>query len=504
MQFNTHTVTTEQSFHIPDIQIPVEGTIPLPEGIAPIQTVLDIAGTAEVSEVSVCDGKLYLEGVAHFKILYLDAHNEFTGFDAETEFSHLHDLEYTDQLVQTLAWCRLGELNHTVTDGHSVYIQCLVEAETLFSCNRSYPVLDPGTQDRFLQHRTADVTLSRLGCMRTGKTCLSTQVRVPQSLPAVKRVLSEHGYAILHKIVPEEGHAALEGELRLFIVYESTDKNAPLQYLEETLPFSDIIADDALQAHSKVFAIAGLESVATQPDTQNTDILNISAVIHLCLSCHHTHQESIVEDLYHEQQDIRLDRVAFHSDSISDAVCTKKVLRLSAELPSDTPEVSRVLFARAYPRILNAHQQDGTAMMEGILTVTLCYTTMQSGIRSTQLQLPFETEVAYTALDPSAALQVYAFGAYTVAEGSGKELELKACLDLCIHEARSQTVYAVQDAALEAPAARKQTGIFIYYADGKESLWDIAKKFKINRQIISTLPETDVPPQGHKLILVSR
>jgi len=125
MQFNTHTVTTEQSFHIPDIQIPVEGTIPLPEGIAPIQTVLDIAGTAEVSEVSVCDGKLYLEGVAHFKILYLDAHNEFTGFDAETEFSHLHDLEYTDQLVQTLAWCRLGELNHTVTDGHSVYIQCL-------------------------------------------------------------------------------------------------------------------------------------------------------------------------------------------------------------------------------------------------------------------------------------------------------------------------------------------------------------------------------------------
>ena len=143
-------------------------------------------------------------------------------------------------------------------------------------------------------------------------------------------------------------------------------------------------------------------------------------------------------------------------------------------------------------------------MMEGILTVALCYTTMQSGIRSTQLQLPFETEVAYTALDPSAALQVYAFGAYTVAEGSGKELELKACLDLCIHEARSQTVYAVQDAALEAPAARKQTGIFIYYADGKESLWDIAKKFKINRQTISTLPETDVPPQGHKLILVSR
>ena len=32
-------------------------------------------------------------------------------------------------------------------------------------------------------------------------------------------------------------------------------------------------------------------------------------------------------------------------------------------------------------------------MMEGILTVTLCYTTMQSGIRSTQLQLPFENSL---------------------------------------------------------------------------------------------------------------
>ena len=47
-------------------------------------------------------------------------------------------------------------------------------------------------------------------------------------------------------------------------------------------------------------------------------------------------------------------------------------------------------------------------------------------------------------------------------------------------------------------------GIIIYYADGKETLWDVAKKFRVAPDTIRNATPEDTIVKGQKLILISR
>ena len=272
----------------------------------------------------------------------------------------------------------------------------------------------------------------------------------------------------------------LKADLKVFIIYESTDKNAPLQYFEETLSFGEVVRADALRAGSKVFCIANLETLATEPDAEDMDILNISAAIGLCLIGRRHETVRIIEDLYDEKKDVQLDYTSIGACNISEGECMKKILRLSAEIPASAPEVSRILFSSAYPTILSSEEENGVLSMDGIMTLMLCYTTSQAGIRSLKLQIPFETEISYEKRLSDSELLIRCFGEYALCEGSGRELEIKCCLDLCIWEVETQQAQAVCSATFSEMSAPKQCGIIVYYADGKETLWDVVKKFRVS------------------------
>ncbi len=504
MDLNVKTITAENSNWIANSQILIEGNLSLPAELEAIETLLEVSGTSEITDIHIEENKIYLSGTAYFKILYMDVHGEFSGFDADSEFSQELDFSGAAPDTKVLAWSSLGDISYSPTDGRNLSIKAVAEVDIYAAGNQQYQILDGQNHEKYTQIKEKELTLSQIGCMNSSKTYISTQLRVPQSMPAVKHILSERGYAILRKIVVEDGHAAIEGELKIFIIYESTDKNAPLQHFEETIPFSEIIKDDALRSGSKVFGIANLETLATQPDTQDPDVLNISATIGLYLVSRRHERVQVIEDLFDEKKDVNLSYEAIDACDISEGECMKKILRLSAEIPASAPDISRILFSSAYPRILSSHEEGGVLSMDGIMSILLCYTTTQSGIQSLKLQIPFETELSYEKKTPEAELFIRCFGEYAISEGSGREIEIKCCMDLCVWEVELHHTSAVRAATFSTPETKKQNGIIIYYADGHETLWDIAKKFKVNTEHIHNVPSDGNIQKGQKLILISR
>lgn len=504
MDLNSKTITAEHSQWTRDLQVLVEGSLSLPEGMTPIQSLLEVSGTNEITETTLENGKLSLSGVAYFKILYLDAEGGFSGFDAESEFSRTVELPDAPDEAQVLAWGTFSDISAEQSDPSHIAIHSVIDVDIYHGANAQYSLLDIPADDPGLHAKQQACRLATLSCVRAAKTYVQAQVRVPQSMPAVKRILSERGYAMLRKVTVEEGRAAAEGELRIFLIYESMDKNAPLQTFEETLPFGDVLHDDALRADSQVFCLANLETLASEIDAQDGDLIRISAAIGLHWIGRAFSETSVVTDLFDERHETQLSHTALCGCLLSEGTCLKKILRLSAEIPAGSPEVSRILFSSAYPSILSAHAEGGVLHLEGAIHLLLCYTTAQAGIHSTALLLPFETELSYPQALDGAALFFQSFCEYTLAEGSGREIELKCCLDLCAWECASQEVSAVSAASLSPLAEPKPCGILVYYPDGTESRWDIAKKFKVDPAEIAHAEDDGPLPRGKKLLLLSR
>ena len=96
MNLNVKTITAENSRWIAGSQILVEGVLGIPGELEPIETILEVSGTSEITESRIEEGKILLRGIAYFKVLYLNTEGEFSGFDAESPFSQT--LDFTDAL----------------------------------------------------------------------------------------------------------------------------------------------------------------------------------------------------------------------------------------------------------------------------------------------------------------------------------------------------------------------------------------------------------------------
>ena len=91
-----------------------------------------------------------------------------------------------------------------------------------------------------------------------------------------------------------------------------------------------------------------------------------------------------------------------------------------------------------------------------------------------------------------------------MAEGSGRELEIKYCLDICMWEVNVDKVSAISGADFTPLQDQKESGVVVYYANGSESLWDIAKKFKVKKDVIGDIPDDAYVEKGKRLVLIRR
>lgn len=504
MSISKREIMAENSRWICASQAMVEGVLKLPDSMEEISGVLDIAGVGEVTDASAGENSIFIEGNAVFCVLYLNKKGEFESFNATCRFNHTAQCEGVRPDMKVAAGAKLGEVSFSVLDGSSVSVRADICIDAFALGNQNFEILDPELADGNIHLKCGQGEASFVECVKMIKSYVKSELRVPQSMPEVRKVLAERGYAAVRGVVTEPGKAIIEGELRVFVVYESTDKNAPLQYFQETIPFGEIVNHENIGADSAVTVHASLERLAVDTAPENPDLLEISAVVNLCVMSRGMRQLSYIADLYDEKSEMEAQSCEIGACKAAMREGQKKIVRLEAQIPENAPEVSRVLFTAAVPKSVCIHPGRDRASIDGKLAVNICYTTADAGIKSASLVLPFETEISLPGVTPNCELQVYANVEYATAEGSGRELSLKCCLDLCIWQMQSERMRAVCEVSSQPLERPCQSGAVIYYADGGKTLWDIAKRFKVSSDMLGSGEPDAVVPKGERLIFIRK
>lgn len=496
-------ITTENSKWLLGSQAQVEGILKLPDVLEEISNILEITGQGEASEISCAEDRIVVEAVGRFSVLYLDKKGDISSFDAETRFQHVVSQNGIAAEMQALCTVVSKDISFQLVDSSSVSIRAIFDLDIYALANAEYEILEAYSGDKNQEIQAGQMEIPRIDSAKCVKSFVKTELRVPQSMPPVRQILTVRGYALVKNMHTEDGKVIVEGDLRVFIVYQSPDKNAPLQFFNETIPFGEIIPDDRCGVNSQLFASSSLDRIAADLVSEDQDLIGVSAVINLCTTSRSTRQIDYIEDLYDRRQEARLKTLPIQIGACREFECQKKIVRLSLEIPEGAPEVVRVLYTSAFPEIVAAKPDRDRVGLEGVMRFWLCYTTADAGIKSIKVAVPFETEVSLPELSENADIFAKAFAEYASTEGSGRELEAKCCLDIWLCEMARQSVCAVSEVEL-VPADPVEPGIVVYFADGKETLWDIAKRFKVKQDMLKGMEggSRDVVPKGKKLILV--
>lgn len=484
MERETRRISWEEGVYKAASRVAIEGVLRLPGGMEDMAAIADVAGEAEIGEVKVADGRLSISGKVRFTVLYANTLGMLDSFESESSFAHTEENAGFASDMQAMVKADIVKISVRIQDGRSAALRADIVLSVSAVRNISANVLAARWKD--VELLTKSIALPVTRTVRTSRIVMERSVRIPQTMPRMERVLLARGRAHLDRAERDEGDLAIEGGVHAGVVYLSEDKNAPLQYLVKNLPFGDIVEGAGAD---EVCADVRVEKINVYRDPDDEDALLMRITLAVYVTGRDIVDTDVICDMYSRKCGLELEKQEICFVSRRETERELRHLRLTVDIPEGSPEPARVLYASG--RTERTVCEDGMVKCEAILNLVAA---TEAGTRGINVPVTFEM--------PCSGENVKVYIDDVAVSGAGKTLEATVSAEICAEKAETLSVQAVT-AVCEKETEKEASGVVVYFADGRESLWDIAKKFRVRKDSLSEkMAFEDVVPKGTRLIML--
>ena len=280
---------------------------------------------------------------------------------------------------------------------------------------------------------------------------------------------------------PLDGRLHLDGELSVFVIYGAEDENMPVQWLEETIPFSgDMEMGDVKEDQIPMVTVRlAHKDMEAKPDYDGEmREMDVDAVLELDIKLYEEEEVELLSDMYSNNREIELNR----SDACFDQILTRNVCKSKVAEKLSLPQAERIL--------------------------QICHNDDTSPVQSSVEQVPFHCVAEARGIREDSVYQLDAgLEQLSAVMMGGDMVEVKAVIALDFLVLQPVCEPVITGAAIHPMDLQKLQelpGIVGYIVQPGDSLWEIAKKFHTTvGNIISTheLADDQVKP-GQRLLLV--
>ena len=452
----------------------IEGRLSLPSEKADIDRILFIQGRVHVS-AEPTDGRIFMDGNVVFSVVYISDSGDIESFDASSPFRHSEELSGAGSGMNVQTKGNVRDVEYTADDPRTVYVKGIVSVALRGTMPRSIETVNGAGQPE-LQVKMANQPLAVTRDLKRDTVMMREDVRIPQSMPMAIRILFSDAYPTIKSVHAEDMKIIVEGELKITALYISEDRGAPLQQLSESVPFGQIIPTDNMEPDDNIVADANLLDFGLSTIEDAGDILRVNARIGITCGTRAMRDTEYMEDAYSLANKLNISYADQTCRQLKRWGCVRSFTRSSVSIPSTQPGVSRIVCFKATPVILAARPGEGRVYLEGLMSYTMCYTS-PDGIYSHSGEAPFEAEALLDGVSSNDEIEASADVENASCEGTGRDIGVKFMLDVSIRAYAEVGIRLVTDIKdTEEPNVRSN-GITIYFADGGESTWDIAKRY---------------------------
>lgn len=477
----------------------VEGRLSLPVEKNDIQSVLLVHGRVHASAMP-SDDKVFMDGDVVFSVVYLCTDGSIDSFEASSPFRHSEDAVGADSQMNVYVKGSIKEVEFSIEDSRAVYVKGIVSISMYGSILKSYDAISTPPDE--MQVKMYSRSLAYTKEYKSEVKTISEDIRVPQAQPRVEKILLVDAYAVVKSVKTEELKVIVEGDIKMMILYLSEDKNAPLQHFYESMPFGEILACESVSENDNVIADAEIYDLSV--NIADEDILRINAKLDVICSIKSSEEKEFVQDAYSLTSALSVSHQKIEYRNTTLNGCVKAITRCAITVPEEKPSVSRVIFMKACPVIATCTAGVDRVYIEGLMMYTVCYTS-PDGMQSYSSEVPFEAEAQMEGLVKSHEVNITAEVEYCSFEGAGRDLSVKFMMDVNIKAYEIGSFSLVEDIEqLEEPLPIRR-GITIYFTDGGESVWDIAKRYSTTQEIVEKFnPDiSECAEQGQKILIMA-
>lgn len=484
-------------------QMTVEGEVTLPGSLRDAVHVLRAAATAVVERTETLQDRLSASGRVVFWVLYTQGDaRQISSIEATADFTHLCELPGAGPKAEGFARAQVEKVTADVQNGRMTLRARVGLTAGAWAAEAAELVAAiPGD----VRQRTRQLSLRRT----VGRGAREVLLREEFSLPGdlmIRDTLGAQASAVYFDAAGGAGRIGLSGEVTIEAIHTSDMPGRPLVVTRHTVPVSQSVeiageGGDLLEGHITVKDVAA----ASQDAGSGDRVLRAEVLLGLEAWADKEEEATLLSDAYTlSGEALQLRHGALTVRRGGRYLRAAESGKSTLLLPEGAPPLRTVLAAGASPVLVTCRQQGNRLLAEGTLDTTLLYTSDAGDTaQSVNVEAPFRVSFALQGAQlDNAAVTAVNVEALPV---TSDRAELRYVLQLEAEGAQADTVDAVTDAAfVAAPPATKD--VVLYFAQPGESLWEIAKRYRVSEEDLRLLNPglSGEPKAGQGLVVWHR
>ena len=376
-----------------------------------------------------------------------------------------------------------------------------------------------GDGDKDVNDRVADMEILRrqadvavIAVRRKDTYRIKEDISLSGSKPSIEQILWNEIRLRGVTTKPLDGRVHIEGEVMIFAIYTGEGESAPIQWLEESIPFAgEVDLPEAVEGMVPSISVRLVHrELEAKPDYDGEmRDLELDAVLELDMKLYEEKKIELLGDFYSNDRELELE---------SGEVCFDRLLSKN----TGKCRIAEKLDLNSSDRVLQICHNDGTIKIDdieikdeslhidGVLEVSLLYLTSDDGepVKAETEAVPFHYEAEAPGITSDSVYQLNTgLEQMTAVMAGGGTVEVKAVLNLDIlvlQPVKEPVILGVKEMSLDLEKLQELPGITGYIVQPGDCLWDIAKRFHTTRKQVmesNGLSGDQIKP-GDRLILV--
>ncbi len=497
------------------VQITLDDDFIVPDTMDDVSQVIMAAGDIQVESVKNSSDKVTVRGKLSFQVLYRKEEGGLQTLAGQIPFEEPVNVpEMDDRDSVSVSW-ELEDLNAGVINSRKLSVKAIVtlkvRAETLSDAEAAVDVVSDGdgAEPEVKKYRT-DVAV--IAVRRKDTYRIREEIALTGSKPSVDRILWSEMKLQGVSTKPLDGQIHVEGSLLVFVIYEGEGENTPVQWIEETVPFSgEVELAESVEGMVPSIAVRLVhKDLEAKPDHDGEmRQLDLDAVLELDMKLYEERPLELVSDLYATDREVELKAGEVEFDRL----LTKNIGKCRVSEKIDLGGADRILQICHYDaavRVDEVRAADGTVTVSGVLDVFLLYLTSDDlePVKSASEPVPFEYTAEAAGADEKSVCQLNAGLEQMTAVMTGNSgVEMKAVLDLdllVLQPVCEPVIESVTETPPDMEKLQAMPGIVGYIVQPGDTLWEISKRFHTTGANVKKTNglEKDEVQAGDRLILV--
>lgn len=507
----TTQITLDDDFIVPDTMDDMEQVI-LEHGDIQIETSRNLGD------------KMQIKGKLEFRILYRTSDGGLQTLAGSIPFEETVNVPEMEERDFTGVGWQLEDLNAGIINSRKlsmkaivsldVNVETLVDAEAATDVQQMEGNMSMGGQPgaAALESLKRQIEAAAIALRKKDTYRIKQEIALSGNKPDMDRILWSEMLLRGVSTRPLDGQVRMEGELVIFVIYESDGENTPVQWLEESIPFNgELEVLDAVEEMIPFITVRILhQEIEARPDADGEmRELEVDAVLELDMKMYEEEPIELLSDLYATNRELTLHT----EDACFDKILAKNIGKCKLAEKVSLPNGGRILqicHCVGGIKIDEVEVMENSLNIEGVLEMQMMYLTNEDAdpVQSSAEVLPFQYIAEVPGITADSVWQLNpAVEQLNAVMMGGDAVEIKAILslDLLVLQPVCETVInRVEEKPLDVKKIQEMPGIVGYIMQEGDTLWQIAKRFHTTVDTIISANDLsgDTAKPGDRLILV--